>query len=65
MNANDQLRLYYQAERKAAEANLLFLDMVQEGMTRQTLQKLIERRPALWGRWSNWLETLPEESRSE
>ena len=64
MNANDQLHLYYQAERRAAEANLLFLDMVQEGMTRQTLQKLIERRP-LWGRWSNWLETLPEENSDE
>lgn len=55
-----QAQMYYQEERKAAEANLLFLDMVKDGMTRQQLQRLIDRRPALWGRWSNWLDTLPE-----
>ena len=50
---------YYQAVAKAAAANLTFLQFVKDGMTREDLQKLINKRPSLWGRFSVWLDKLP------
>jgi hypothetical protein len=55
----NQYDMYYKAERRAAELNLLFLDFVKDGLTREELAKNIERRPALWGRFSSWLNKLP------
>lgn len=55
-----QLQILYEEQRKIADANLTFLELVDEGMTRQELQRNIERRPELWGRFSNWLDKLPE-----
>ena len=54
-----QVQMYYQAHAKIAEANLTFLELVKDGMTREELQKNIDRRPSLWGRYANWLKTLP------
>lgn len=55
----DQLQLYWQEQRKIADANKAFLDLVAAGMTRADLEKNIERRPELWSRFSNWLDKLP------
>jgi hypothetical protein len=51
--------MYYEAERKAAEVSLQFLEFVKDGLTREDLVRLIERRPALWARFSSWLDKLP------
>lgn len=54
-----QVQMYYAAERQAAEVNLQFLEFVKDGLTREELQTNIDRRPALWGRFANWLDRLP------
>jgi hypothetical protein len=54
-----QHNMYYAAERSAAEVSLQFLEFVKDGMTREELERNIERRPALWGRFSAWLDKLP------
>jgi hypothetical protein len=54
----DQVQMYYNAERKSAELNQAFLFLVKDGMTRQELETNINRRPALWSRFSNWLSVL-------
>ena len=53
-----QYQIYEQERRKIAEINITFLDMVKDGLTKKELQALIERRPALWARFSNWLDKL-------
>jgi hypothetical protein len=59
-NQPTQEQLFYQAHRKSADTNDAFLFLVKEGITRSELQRNIERRPNLWGRFSNWLSVLPE-----
>ena len=59
MSNTTQLQMFYAEQRKIAEANETFLFMVKEGMTREELAKCIERRPALWQRFENWLDKLP------
>lgn len=61
MNARkpSQRQMCYEAERRAADVNVLFLELVEDGMTRKELEANIKRRPALWGRFSNWLTKLP------
>lgn len=54
-----QRQLYEQERKKIAETNELFLEFVDEGMTREQLAKLITHRPILWGRFASWLNTLP------
>jgi hypothetical protein len=58
-SAADQVRMFYEAVEQAGEVNLTFLDLVKEGMTREELARNIERRPALWQRFQNWLPLLP------
>jgi len=55
-----QRQMYYDAARKDAEANRLFLDLVKEGLTARELRALIKLRPYLWGKWAVWLDKLPE-----
>jgi len=55
----NQRQRFYVEHRKIADANELFLDLVAGGMTREDLQTNIKRRPALWGRFANWLDRLP------
>jgi hypothetical protein len=57
-----QVRMYYDAERKAGEVNATFLELVKGGMTREELARNIERRPSLWARFENWLTKLPTRS---
>lgn len=54
-----QVQMYYAAERRAAEVNATFLDLVKEGLTREELARNIERRPSLWSRYQHWLPHLP------
>ena len=58
-NAPTQLQTFYTEQRKIADSNALFLEMVQDGMTRRDLEKLIDKRPTLWGRFAGYLATLP------
>lgn len=54
-----QEQMYYQASRKVGELNQEFMWLAQNGMTREDLQRNIERRPSLWSRFSGFLATLP------
>ena len=58
-----QLQMFYAAHRQAAETNNAFLELVKEGLTREELEINIERRPALWQRYENWLSVLPSKVR--
>ena len=55
----NQIQMYYAAVRRDGELNELFLELVRDGMTRDELQKLIDKRPERYGRFSGWLESLP------
>ena len=59
-----QEQLFYAESRRNADLNMQFMEFVKEGMTRQELQKCIDKRPELWGRWSNWLNVLPSKEES-
>lgn len=59
-----QEQMYYQACKIDADINSTFLEMVNcksNPMTKQDLQKLIKKRPALYSRFSNWMDKLPNE----
>ena len=62
MKKPTQLQLYYAKQRKIAEQNRLFLSFVDDGITRQDLQKNIDRNPAVWSKYSAYLDILPEEN---
>ncbi|MDW9531927.1 hypothetical protein RWE87_13555 [Sinorhizobium meliloti] len=50
------------ARRKIADANLTFMELANHPtnpMTREDLQRNIERRPHVWGRFAGFLNTLP------
>ena len=49
-----QRDMYYDAERRSADVNNTFLEMLPT-MRRRDLEKLIEKRPALWGRFAGYL----------
>lgn len=53
-----QLQHYYKSQRKIADINNTFMDMVKNGLSKKELQMNINRRPELWGRFSNWLDKL-------
>lgn len=57
-----QLQIFYEEQRKIADLNLAFLDIVKEGLTKQDLARLIKYWPERYERFSNWLDKLPEES---
>jgi hypothetical protein len=56
----NQAQMYYGAVQKAADADKCFLDLVEGGMNRETLQKCINHRPGLWARYADWLPKLPQ-----
>jgi hypothetical protein len=43
----------------------MFLTFVEDGLTREELEKNIRRRPHLWRRWENWLDKLPSNRRNQ
>lgn len=55
-----QYQIFYEEQRKIADADHLFMELVRDGLTRAELQAAINRRPALWERYENWLPVLPE-----
>ena len=56
-----QLQLMRRAQYAIAAQNKLFLELVDDGMTREELRINIRRRPELWERFSDWLDRLPSE----
>ena len=58
-----QIQMFYEEQRKIANLDHAFMDAVKEGLTRNELQSLIERRPQVYSRFSDWLEKLPEEKK--
>lgn len=54
-----QLQHFYAAHRNLAEVNAEFLWLVDHGLTREDLQRCIERRPGLWERYAGFLDALP------
>ena len=57
-----QMQMFYEADRKIADANEIFMEIVKDGLTREELSRLIEIRPSLWGRYKSWLDKLPSKS---
>ena len=56
-----QMQMYREAERKLAEANEAFMDMVNDPvnpMTNDDLERLIARWPERYGRFSGFLGKL-------
>jgi hypothetical protein len=49
-----QYQMFDEASRKAAEANRTFLELLPT-LRRKELERLIEKRPALWGRFAGYL----------
>lgn len=54
-----QERLFYQEQRNIAEGNQQFLNLVHDGLTREDLDRCIERRPQLWSRFAKYRDRLP------
>jgi hypothetical protein len=50
---------YYRACKRSADMNEFFMFLVNDGLTKKELQKLINKRPEVWQRFSNWLDKLP------
>ena len=48
-----------QAKHRDATINNLFLEFVEDGLTREELQENIKRRPQVWDRFASFLEQLP------
>jgi hypothetical protein len=48
-----------QAQRRDDTINNLFLEFVDDGLTREELQENIKRRPQIWSRFASFLERLP------
>ena len=55
----NQKQMFYAESRKIGEADQLFLEFVDDGMTAKELSENIKRHPALWSRYAGWLEILP------
>jgi DNA-nicking Smr family endonuclease len=58
-DAQRQAEMFNQAQRAAANQDLLFLEFVEDGLTKNELERLIVRRPATWSRYTSWLSKLP------
>jgi peptidoglycan hydrolase-like protein with peptidoglycan-binding domain len=52
--------MFYRAGRQRAQADGVFLHLVKTGLTAPELEKLIAKRPSVWGKYRNWLDTLPK-----
>lgn len=54
-----QMQMFYTEQRKLGDRNIQFLEMVKDGLTREELRALIDKRPAYYGTYENWLGKLP------
>jgi hypothetical protein len=54
----NSLQHFWKAHRQIADCNLVFLEMLPT-LTKKELEKLIEKRPSLWGRFAHYLPQLP------
>jgi len=56
-----QLQMYEAARRQNAAINAQFLEMASgpNAITNDELKILIRKRPALWGRFANYIGKLP------
>ena len=57
-----QIQMYRQTERRLADANATFMELVNHPtnpLTREDLAENIARRPALWSRYAGFLDILP------
>lgn len=54
----NQKQIFYSVSRQLAETDALFSEFVRDGLTREQLQRNIERRPSLWGRYEGFLPRL-------
>lgn len=61
MTSMTQHAHFYLAHRRTADINNTFFEMVNSSnpLTREDLETNIKRRPALWGRFSSFLDKLP------
>ena len=65
MSTATQKQMYYAAEKRSGEMHATFMDLVNckaNPLTREDLEKNIERRPSLWARYAGFLDTLPTRS---
>ena len=58
MTAEEQM--YWGAFNRSARANEAFLVLIKDGLTKRELTALIEKRPALYGRFENWISKLKD-----
>jgi len=54
-----QIQMFYMEQRKLGDRNIQFLEMVKDGLTREELRALINKRPAYYDAYKNWLDKLP------
>lgn len=60
-----QEQMFYAASRHNSLLDQMFLTFVEDGLTREELEKNIRRRPHLWRRWEGWLDKLPSNRRNK
>ena len=54
-----QSQHFYSAVERETQGNLMFLELVNQGLTRAELETLIAKRPSLYARFQGWLNKLP------
>mgnify|MGYP001358253221 CR=1 FL=1 len=54
-----QKEMYYEAERKSAERNMVFMEMM-DTLTNADLTKLVERHPQRWGQFRGFIGKLKD-----
>ena len=60
-----QKQLFWDAHRRIADRDIAFMDLISDPhnpMTNQDLKALIEKRPEVYSRYSNFLGKLKEET---
>jgi hypothetical protein len=60
MKKMSQKDMFYKASRDNAALDAEFSEMVNgpNPITKAELERLIQKRPTLWGRWKSWLDKL-------
>jgi len=51
--------MFGHAQQRSFDRDQTFLDLVKGGLTREELEKLIAKRPLVYGGYRNWLQKLP------